>query len=119
MNLKVFSCLVTLLVVFGATPAESIEMSRPANGPLKVYVTIFIIDVDDISGANQSFDANVHIQCRWRDQRLAHKGPKSIVRALDEIWNPKIQIINQQKVWHTMTALLFQAQISYVPKPPF
>jgi hypothetical protein len=103
MNLKVFPCLVTLLlVIFGATPAESAEMSRPTNDPIKIYVTIFIIDVDDISGANQSFDANVHIQYRWQDQRLAHKGPKSIVRALDEIWNPKIQIINQQKIWLTL-----------------
>ncbi len=103
MNLKVFPCIVTLLlVVFSTTPAGSAEMSRPPNGPLKVYVTIFIIDVDDISGANQSFDANVHIQYRWRDQRLAHKGPKSNVRAIDEIWNPKIQIINQQKIWLTL-----------------
>jgi len=106
MNLKVFSCLVTLLVVFGATPAESTEMSRPANGPLKVYVTIFIIDVDEISGASQSFDANIHLQCRWRDERLAHKGPKSIVRAVDEIWNPEIQVINQQKIWLTLPRIV-------------
>ncbi len=67
MSLKVFPCLVTLLlVVFGVTPAESTEMSRPTNDPIKIYVTIFIIDVDDISGANQSFNANVHIQYRWQ-----------------------------------------------------
>jgi hypothetical protein len=54
--------------------------------------------VDDINGANQSFDANVYIQYRWRDQQLAHKGSKSIVRALDEIWNPQIQVVNQQNI---------------------
>ena len=107
MNLKAVSCLVTLLLaVLGAVPAESAEMSRPTTGPLKVYVTIFIIDVDDISGANQSFDANVHVQYRWRDQRLAHKGPKSIVRPLDEIWDPKVQVINQQKIWLTLPEIV-------------
>jgi hypothetical protein len=107
MNLKAVSCLATLLLaVFSATPAESAEMSRPTNGPLKVYVTIFIVDVDDISGANQSFDANIYVQCRWRDERLAHKGPKSIVRAVDEIWNPEIQVINQQKIWLTLPRIV-------------
>ena len=89
------------LVAFGATPSESAEVSRPTTGPVKVYVTIFIIDVDEINSASQSFDANVYIQYRWRDQRLAHKGSKSIVRPLDEIWNPEIQIVNQQKLWLT------------------
>ncbi len=91
-----------LLLGFGVVPSESAEISRPPNGPIKVYVAIFIVDVDDINGANQSFDANVHVQYRWRDPRLAHKGTKSIVRALDEIWNPVIQIINQQKLWFTL-----------------
>jgi len=102
-HLFVAAWLSMLLVGFGATPSESAEVSRPINGPgpVKVHVTIFIIDVDEIRSANQSFDANVYIQYRWRDQRLAHKGSKSIVRALDEIWNPEIQIINQQKIWLT------------------
>ena len=90
-----------LLVAFGAIPSESAEVSRPTTGPVKVYGTIFIIDVDEINSASQNFDANVYIQYRWRDQRLAHKGSKSIVRPLDEIWNPEIQIVNQQKLWLT------------------
>jgi hypothetical protein len=107
MNPKFVSCFLTLLLaVFGAVQAESTEMSRPTTGPLKVYVTIFIIDVDDINGASQSFDANIHVQYRWRDERLAHKGPKSIVRAVDEIWNPEIQVINQQKIWLTLPEIV-------------
>jgi gamma-aminobutyric acid receptor subunit beta len=91
-----------LLVGFVAPPSESAEISRPTDLPLKVHVTIFIIDVDDINGASQSFDANVHIQYRWQDPRLAHNGKKSIVTNIDEIWNPSIQIINQQKIWLTL-----------------
>jgi hypothetical protein len=101
LHLFVAAWLSMLLVAFGAIPSESAEVSRPATGPVKVYVTIFIIDVDEINSASQNFDANVYIQYRWRDQRLAHKGSKSIVRPLDEIWNPEIQVVNQQKLWLT------------------
>ena len=101
LHLFVTAWLSMLLVAFGAIPSESAEVSRPTTGPVKVYVTIFIIDVDEINSASQNFDANVYIQYRWRDQRLAHKGSKSIVRPLDEIWNPEIQIVNQQKLWLT------------------
>ena len=101
LHLFVAAWLSMLLVAFGAIPSESAEVSRPTTGPVKVYVTIFIIDVDEINSASQNFDANVYVQYRWRDQRLAHKGSKSIVRPLDEIWNPEIQIVNQQKLWLT------------------
>jgi len=100
-QLFVTACLSLLLVAFGAMPSESAEVSRPTNGPVKVHVTIFVIDVDEIRSASQSFDANVYVQFRWKDQRLAHKGSNTIVRGLDEIWNPGIQIINQQKIWLT------------------
>ena len=90
-----------LLLAFGAVPSESAEIRRPASSPVKVHVTIFVIDVDEINSASQKFDANVYIQYRWRDQRLAHKGLQSIVRPLAEIWNPEIQVINQQKLWLT------------------
>jgi hypothetical protein len=106
LHLFVAAWLSMLLVAFGAIPSESAEVSRPATGPVKVYVTIFIIDVDEINSASQNFDANVYIQYRWRDQRLAHKGSKSIVRPLDEIWNPEIQVVNQQKLWLTFPDII-------------
>ncbi len=93
--------LAMLLLSFGAVSSESAEVRPPISSPVKVYVNIFIIDVDEINSASQSFDANVYIQYRWRDQRLAHSGSQSIVRPLDEIWNPEIQVINQQKLWLT------------------
>jgi len=49
-------------VSFGATPPEAVKVSLPVNGPVKVHVTIFIIDVDEIKNVNQSFDANVGYQ---------------------------------------------------------
>lgn len=100
-RLVVSAWLSILLVAFGATTSESFEVSRPSNGPVKIHVSIFMVDLDEVTSANQSFDANVYIMYRWQDKRLAHKGSKSIVRSLNEIWNPRIQIVNQQKIWLT------------------
>ena len=53
-----------LIVTLMATPSGSAEVSPPTSGPVKVHVTIFIIDTDEINSANQTFDANVYIQNR-------------------------------------------------------
>ena len=109
---KVFSYLYVtawlsiLLVAFTATPSESAGVLRPTSGPVKVYVTIFIVDVDEISSANQSFDANVYLQYRWRDPKLAHQGSEAIVRPLNDVWNPKIYVVNQQKIWTTLPEIV-------------
>jgi hypothetical protein len=91
-----------LLVAFAVTPSESAGVLRSSSEPVIVYVSIFIIDVDEISSVNQSFDANVYLQYRWRDPKLAHKGSEAIVRPLNDVWNPKIYVVNQQKIWTTL-----------------
>lgn len=105
-HLFVAAWLSMLLITFWTIPSESAEVSRPTNGPLKVHVTIFVIDVDEIKSASQSFDANVFIHLRWKDQRLAHKGSDKIVKSMDKIWNPGIQIVNQQKIWLTFPEIV-------------
>jgi hypothetical protein len=109
---KVFSYLYVtawlsmLLVAFAATPSESAGVPRSSSEPVIVYVTIFIVDVDEISSANQSFDANVYLQYRWRDPKLAHQGSEAIVRPLNDVWNPKIYVVNQQKMWTTLPEIV-------------
>ena len=79
------------------------DISRPgkAGQPTKVSVSIYVLDLDTVNTANQDFVANVYFIYRWHDPRLAHSGTGSIIRPLKEVWNPRIQIINQQKVFPT------------------
>jgi hypothetical protein len=92
-------------LVFAAlvSPLASADVSRPleGEGPTRVYVAIFVLDVDEINSPNQRFDANVYLEFRWRDRRLAHSGPNEVSRSTVEVWHPRIQLINQQKVWPT------------------
>ena len=66
-----------------------------------VYVSVFILDIDDVSSANQTFTANISYELRWNDSRLAHQEDGEVLRPIDEVWNPHIQVINQQRLTKT------------------
>jgi len=66
------------------------------GSPTKVHFLVFVIDVDDIDDANQSFTSNFYIHLRWKDKRLANPDGSTRQVRLEEIWNPRIVITNQQ-----------------------
>jgi hypothetical protein len=74
---------------------------EPDGGPTRVAVSIGLVDIDEISSADQNFTANLYITARWHDPRLAHEGPGTRVRPLDTVWHPHLQFLNQQKIWPT------------------
>ena len=66
------------------------------GSPTKVQFLVFVIDVDDIDDANQSFTTNFYIVLRWKDKRLANPGGSTRQVRLEEIWNPRVVVVNQQ-----------------------
>jgi hypothetical protein len=59
-----------------AVEKAELTAKRPDEwrGPTKVHFLVFVIDVDDIDDANQSFAANAYLRLRWKDRRLANPG---------------------------------------------
>ena len=102
------SRLIALAVLLLNLPAVATQTSRPdpAGTPTEVQIAIGILDVDGIDGAQQSFEANVFYTARWQDDRLAHDGNDLISRPLSEVWHPRLQLINQQKVWSTVSPVV-------------
>jgi len=86
-----------LLALLLYTPARALDLP-PVNGPppYQVYINVFVIDVDSIDSAEQNFTANIFYRLRWNDPGLAHSGDAPVVRPLDKVWNPGLQIINEQ-----------------------
>ena len=83
---------------------SSAEISRPgivSQSVTTIYTTIFVTDVDDVDSANQSFVANVYVEFRWHDPRLASTDDSSRIVAFDQAWHPRIQIVNQQHLFRT------------------
>ena len=56
-----------------AAEKASKKEERPDKwkGPTKVHFLVFVINIDNIDGAGQSFAANFFVSLRWKDERLA------------------------------------------------
>jgi hypothetical protein len=93
------------LIVALSAPSVSADTRRPNpdQGPTQVQVSIFLLDLDAIDSASQSFQANVYFEATWKDPRLAGDASgQAITRGLDEVWHPRLQILNQQRLWSSL-----------------
>ena len=72
-----------------------IDRPNADSGPTKISVGIWVADISNIDSAQQNFTAEVAVVLRWKDSRLAHTG-KGIVRyPLEQIWHPRVSIVNE------------------------
>jgi hypothetical protein len=102
-----FSRVMPLLALIGALMSVSVgaDTGRPnrEQGPTHVTVSIFLLDLDAIDSAAQSFQANVYFEAAWKDPRLVDEASgQAITRRLDEVWHPRLQILNQQRIWSSL-----------------
>lgn len=79
------------------------ELARPTawGEPTEVQIGIYVIDVDEVNSADQSFAASVYFQAQWNNPLLAHEGPGPKLRSLTDVWNPRLTIIGQQMIWRS------------------
>jgi len=54
-----------------------------------------MVDIISIDSAQQSFSADIAVVLRWRDSRLAHSGSGVVHYSLDQIWQPRVGIVNE------------------------
>jgi len=90
-----------LILLMGQSALANITRPGEQGQPTKVYVSIYILDLDAIDTAEQSFIANVYFVYRWHDPSHIHDGSGTTIHPLSEVWHPRIQIANQQKVFPT------------------
>lgn len=79
------------------------ELERPTTWgePTEIQIAIYVIDVDEVNSADQSFAASVFFQAQWNNPLLAHEGPGPKLRNLTEVWNPRLTITGQQMMWRS------------------
>lgn len=89
------------------------ELERPTvwGEPTEVQIGIYIIDVDEVNSAAQSFSASVFVEARWEIPALKHEGPGPLHRAWTEVWTPRLVIVNQQQAWRA-----FPESVEILPK---
>jgi len=89
----------------GNSVVENIKGSRPGadKGPTEVTYRIFVLDIDEIDSAEQTFTANIFLALSWKDERLVEPGMKERILPLSQVWNPQVIIGNQyQKMFPSL-----------------
>ncbi len=96
------------LMLFTTGIAQAQIFSSPSvdGQPVIIEVVMVMVDIDEISSADQSFVANFFYSVRWNDPRLAHDGTSAVIKPIDEVWNPNLQILNLQKIFKTMSEMV-------------
>jgi hypothetical protein len=90
----VFVTMSIQLVCSAETPAL-IERPNADSGPTEIAIGMWVVDISNIDSAQQTFTAEIAVVLRWKDHRLAHTG-KGIVRyPLEQIWHPRVGIVNE------------------------
>ena len=102
-----FITLITLIFPPGISAQETDELPTtrpdPKGVPTKVSVAVFVINIESVSGAEQSYKANAVMSATWKDPRLACKPGQNpdLIRTykLDQVWHPSVYILNQRRVF--------------------
>jgi len=83
-----------------AAEKAELKAKRPDEwkGPTTVHFLVFVLDIDEIDDAAQNFTANVYIRLRWQDDRLANTEGRTRQISLQEVWNPRVVLANQQGI---------------------
>ncbi len=85
-------------------------------------VSFYILDIEAIDDAKQSLTIDFVLGLRWQDLRLGEISRKAGIPcrfALDEVWNPSVQIFNQRRVWARLPAQVQVAtdgEVAYVQR---
>ena len=80
-----------------ALHAQEVSVSPPGIGkePVTVDYLVYLADISEIRGREQSFDANFFIQLKWKDERLVGASQSLRTVELREIWHPRVVVLNQ------------------------
>jgi hypothetical protein len=86
-----------------AAEKAELKAKRPDEwkGPTQVHFLVFVIDIDNIDGAAQSFAANIFVSLRWKDERLAQETASLRQMSLDQVWNPRVVLVNEGGIVRT------------------
>jgi len=81
---------------------EHLATTRPApeEGPTKIYISFYLLDIMSISDIEQTFTADFVMRLKWKDPRLAWKKDEAVAETcripLVEVWSPNFLIFNQR-----------------------
>jgi Neurotransmitter-gated ion-channel ligand binding domain len=98
--MKKIRCLLLVLFAMSVQVARGTEMpaviERPGadDGPTRVSIGIWMVDITSVDSAQQSFSAEMALVLRWKDPRLAHTGNGVMRYPIEQVWHPQGAVVN-------------------------
>ncbi|UCE02527.1 MAG: hypothetical protein JSW67_14990 [Candidatus Latescibacterota bacterium] len=88
------------LIVFapaGFAQVDDVASERPpGEGPTRVEVAFYVIDLMKVIDTDEVFEADVFVVASWKDSRLV--GERARVVSADAVWTPNVLVFNQRDV---------------------
>lgn len=83
-------------------PSGVIETDDDSHKPKQIDVGIYVINIEEVNSAKQSYKATIALDMKWNDPTLIcdSSEDKGKVRKydLESIWNPSMVIINEERI---------------------
>ena len=93
--LFLFPFLISIPFARSADAPALIERPAAEAGPTQLSVGIWVVDISNIDSAQQTFTAEIAVVLRWKDSRLTHTGTGVVRYPLEQIWHPRVGILNE------------------------
>ena len=104
--------LIAGLLLLPSTVSGEERSLPPGERPVKVHAGFFLVNLSGVSERNETFDADLYLNFRWQDSRLAFDGfePRrfledAAVGRLEEMWWPQLEFVNTAEPKITNRAL--------------
>jgi hypothetical protein len=94
LSIVIGSLLAPLCSTLHATEDTTSVKETPPDVSTEVSISVYVIDLLSIHGADQAFSADISVHASWQDARLAHERDTATIAPLDSIWTPQIMIAN-------------------------
>lgn len=86
-----------------AGPTAQVRSRPDGEGLTRIELGFYLLDLSAVDGASQSFEADIFVSARWRDPRLASAENRTMIVSVDEIWNPRLELVNIRSVQRTLS----------------
>ena len=76
------------------------------DSPRRVEVLLYLIDLIEITGFDQSFFADFYMEASWHDPGLAGGSEERRKLDLDDVWNPALLVVNLRSASRSLPAVV-------------
>lgn len=85
-----------------ASRTEFQVQSSTGSGTTRVSVALYLIDLIEINGSDQSFLADIFLRARWHDDEMVGRFDQMTMLDVDDVWRPVLLFVNQRGVNPTL-----------------